>query len=92
MQTTQDPTAETDPAGHAQPGRSPLPVAGLTAMPLQTETGYELLTTAEVAALLRVSPSKVRQLHRSGRLRAHPDFPTKLLFRLRDVLAFIGGE
>jgi len=49
----------------------------------------ELLTTREVAAVLRISPATVRRLHRQGRLRAHPDFPTKLLFLARDVAEFL---
>ena len=51
----------------------------------------QFLNTREVAVVLRVSPATVRRLHRSGRLRAHSDFPTKLLFRVRDVEAFLRG-
>ena len=56
------------------------------------KAAVQLLTTREVAAILRVSPSRVRKLHRQGRLRAHPDFPTKLLFRAGDVAAFLKGQ
>lgn len=56
-----------------------------------TSSGYALLTTTEVAEVIRRSPASVRTLARNGQLPAHPAFPTKLLFRWTDVERFISG-
>lgn len=66
-------------------------LGGASTAPEEPKGGLQLLTTREVASILRISPATVRKLHRDGRLRAHPDFPTKLLFRARDVAAFLKG-
>ncbi|MEW6449081.1 MAG: helix-turn-helix domain-containing protein [Pseudomonadota bacterium] len=49
-----------------------------------------LLTTDEVALMLRLSAETVRRLHRAGRLQAVPHL-RKLLFRPSEVEAFMRG-
>lgn len=56
-----------------------------------TSSGYALLTTNEVAKILRRSPASVRTLAKNRQLPAHPAFPSKLLFRWTDVARFISG-
>lgn len=77
-------TADDDEHGAAQAPRPPRP-------PFPTSSGFALLTTTEVAEVIRRSPASVRTLARNGQLPAHPAFPTKLLFRWVDVARFIRG-
>lgn len=61
--------------------------------PPTTTTGWvEILTTREVAAMLRLTTGTVRRLHRQGKLRAIPGMESKLLFTLEAVLEFVRGK
>lgn len=68
-------------------------VVAAASPPPATTTGWvEILTTREVAAMLRVTPATVRRLHRQGKLRAIPGMESKLLFTLEAVLEFVRGK
>jgi excisionase family DNA binding protein len=57
-----------------------------------TASGDELLTTPEVARLLRVTPETVRRLGRSGRLRGFVlSDKAGWRFRRADVQAFVAA-
>ena len=45
----------------------------------------EILTTSETARLLGLSPERIRQLHRSGKLEAQQTSTGQRIFMLADV-------